>query len=77
MCTLEGISSVANFINAYEVSIKPRLPFSICNMFFVSKKKSFIFSFNVNNCKVHTVTTGPGNKMIPHCLGPRKGKLLY
>ena len=26
--TLEGVSSVANFITAYVVSIKPRLPFS-------------------------------------------------
>ena len=25
---LEGVSRVANFITAYEVSIKPRLPFS-------------------------------------------------
>ena len=28
MYTLEGVSSVANFITAYEESIKPRLPFS-------------------------------------------------
>ena len=28
MYTLEGVSSVANFITAYEVSIKSRLPFS-------------------------------------------------
>ena len=27
MYTLEGVSSVANIITAYEVSIKPRLPF--------------------------------------------------
>ena len=31
MYTLEGVSNVANFITAY-VSIKPRLPFSICNV---------------------------------------------
>ena len=28
MYTLEGVSNVANFINAYEISVKPRLPFS-------------------------------------------------
>ena len=28
MYTLEGVSSVANFITAYEESIKPRFPFS-------------------------------------------------
>ena len=27
MYTIEGVSNVANFITAYEVSIKPRLPF--------------------------------------------------
>ena len=37
MYTLEGLRSVANFITASEVSIKRRLPFSICNVFFVSK----------------------------------------
>ena len=37
MCTLEGVSSVAKFISAYDVSIKPRLPFSIGIVFFVSK----------------------------------------
>ena len=34
MYTLESVSSVANFITAYEVSIKSRLPFSICNVYF-------------------------------------------
>ena len=35
MYTLEGISSVANFITAYEESVKPRLPFSklVCSLF--------------------------------------------
>ena len=39
MYTLEGVSSAANFITAYE----PRLPFSICNVFFVFKGKLFTF----------------------------------
>ena len=34
MYTLEGASSVANFIAAYEDSIKSKLPFSIRNAFF-------------------------------------------
>ena len=37
MYTLDGVSSIANFITTDEGSIKPRLPFSICNVFFVSK----------------------------------------
>ena len=37
MYMLVSISSVANFITAYEVSIKLRLPFPICNVFFVFK----------------------------------------
>ena len=43
MYTLEGVSSVANFIIAYEgrVSIKPRLPFLIRCVFFVSKGNRF------------------------------------
>ena len=39
MYTLEGISSITNFISAYDesLSIKPRLTFSICDVFYVSK----------------------------------------
>ena len=43
MYTLEGVSNVANFITAYEVSMKPIFPFSICNVFFVSKGNRFYF----------------------------------
>ena len=42
--TLEDLSSVANFITAYEVSVKLRLPFPICKVFFVSKGNIF-FTF--------------------------------
>ena len=41
MYMLEGASSVANFITAYEVSIKPRPPFSNRSVFFVSKSNLF------------------------------------
>ena len=42
MYTLEGVSSVANFITAYEVSIKNRNShFLICSVFFVSKGNLF------------------------------------
>ena len=47
MYTLENISSVANFIIAYIVSIKPRPPFSICNVFFVSKSNLLDFFENL------------------------------
>ena len=43
MYTLEGVRSVTNFSTAYEVSIKPRLPFSISNVFFVSKGNLLYF----------------------------------
>ena len=46
MYTLEGVSSVANFITAYKVSINPRLPFSVCNVFFVSKGNLFLLYLN-------------------------------
>ena len=45
MRMLEGVGSVANFITVYEVSIKSRLPFSICNVFFVSKNSLLDFYF--------------------------------
>ena len=46
MYTLEGVSDVTNFITAYENSIKPRLPFTICNVFLISKGKLLDFNFN-------------------------------
>ena len=41
---LEGslYECLSNFIAAYEESIKPRFPFSICNVFFVSKDNLFL-----------------------------------
>ena len=41
MYTLEGVSSVANFITAYEVSINQDSHFLICGVFFVSKGNLF------------------------------------
>ena len=41
MYTLEGVSSVANFITTYEESIKPNSHFLICSVFFVSKGNLF------------------------------------
>ena len=41
MYTLARVSSVANFITAYEVSIKPTLPFPNPSVFFVFKGKLF------------------------------------
>ena len=44
MYTLEGVSSVANFITAYVESQKNRdSHFLICNVFFVSKGNLFYF----------------------------------
>ena len=43
MYMLVGVSSVANFISAYEVSIKPRHPFSVSNVFYVFKGNLFYF----------------------------------
>ena len=45
MYTLEGVSSVANFITAYEESEKKkmRLPFSICDGVFLSKRNRLDF----------------------------------
>ena len=51
MYMLEGVSSVANFITAYEESKKPRLPFFICNVLFVSKGNLLDFYFN-KSCKL-------------------------
>ena len=45
MYTLYGVRSVANFITANGVSIKPRLAFSICNAFFVSKGNLLDYRF--------------------------------
>ena len=46
MYTLEGVSSVANFITAYEESEKKmRLPFSICDGVFLSKRNRLDFLF--------------------------------
>ena len=47
MYMLEGVRSVANFITAYEQSIKQRLPFSICNVFFDSK--GYLLDFYKHN----------------------------
>ena len=41
MYTLEGVSSVANFITAYEVAIKPRLPFSNPKCVLCFQRQSF------------------------------------
>ena len=46
MYTPEGVNSVANFITAWRVSIKLRLPLSVCNVFFVSKGNLLDFYFN-------------------------------
>ena len=35
--TIEGVSSVTNFITAYKESLKTRFPFSVCNVLFVPK----------------------------------------
>ena len=40
MNTLEDVSSVASFINVYEVSIKPRLPFSIISLMFMKSQSN-------------------------------------
>ena len=45
MYTLEGVNSVVNFITAYEVSKKPRLPFSIVMYFFFPKATFLDFYF--------------------------------
>ena len=46
MYTLEGVSSVANFISAYEESQEDRdSHFLICNVFFVSKGNRLSFYF--------------------------------
>ena len=42
MYTLEGVSNVANFI-------KPGLPLSICNVFFVSKGNIHVLDFYPSN----------------------------
>ena len=41
MYTLEGLSSVANFITAYEESVKPRLPFSNPQCVLCFQRQSF------------------------------------
>ena len=41
MYTLEGVSSVANFITAYEESQNRDSHFLICSVFFVSKGNLF------------------------------------
>ena len=45
MYALEGVSSVANFITAYEISLESRLLFFMCNVFFVSKGNLLDFDF--------------------------------
>ena len=42
MYTLESVSSVANFI-------KPGLPLSVCNVFFVSKGNIHVLNFILNS----------------------------
>ena len=50
MCTLEGVSSVANFITAYEKSQYNRdSPFLICSVFFVSKGNLFDVYLNLSD----------------------------
>ena len=43
---LKGVRGVAKFITACEESMKPRLPFSISNVFFVSKGNLLDFYFS-------------------------------
>ena len=54
MDTLEGVSSVANFSTAYEESQKPRLPYSICNVFFFQRYSfmCLIYFTRANVCAV-------------------------
>ena len=53
MYTLEGVSSVAN-ITAYEgVSLKRGLPFSVCNVFIVSKGNLFYFYLAVERAELY------------------------
>ena len=54
MYTVENVSSVANFITAYEESLKPRRPFffvsNVFFVFFVSKSNLEEFYLNTLTC---------------------------
>ena len=67
MYTLEGVSSVANFITIYKESIKPRLPFPICIVFFVSKGNLldfFLFAFQTICIKCQLLFSGKIRKLL-------------
>ena len=66
MYTARGRKQYCKLLYCYRrVSIKPRLPFSVCNVFFVSKGNLFYFNFTVLNLK-QKLNQSSGNDMAPN-----------